>query len=233
MSAMEAAEARLNEEERAAAEAGASQDMRLRPVIGAVDVFEEDEEVPPKDVGRCAPCGCIDRELDDHDRIFLTDGPSIYQSVGYELSLWASLQCNTTLAPSHGKRGRCRRRQKSVSPGACQPPDVECIAWPQGAQHAAGVPASGAVPPDASHLGGHLRLGVPGPRRGASRQDCRPQKGAKRVDAAGVTSQIARVLSADSDTFAGSPLPLSGYAALTQQRCYGHCHSLFRGCSPA
>ena len=60
MSAMEAAEARLNAEERAAAEAGASQDMRLRPVIGAVDVFEEDEdeEVPPKDVGRCACCGC-------------------------------------------------------------------------------------------------------------------------------------------------------------------------------
>ncbi len=60
MSAMEAAEAQLNAEERAAAEAGPSQDMRLRPVIGAVDVFEEDEdeEVPPKDVGRYTVRGC-------------------------------------------------------------------------------------------------------------------------------------------------------------------------------
>ena len=65
MSAMEAAEARLNAEERAAAEAEASLDVRLRPTIGAVDVFEEveEEEVPPKDVGRCALFPKMERKL--------------------------------------------------------------------------------------------------------------------------------------------------------------------------
>ena len=56
MTDMEAAEARLNAEERAAAEAGSSLDLRMRPVIAAMDVFTEDsddEDMPDTSDGRC------------------------------------------------------------------------------------------------------------------------------------------------------------------------------------
>ena len=57
MTDMEAAEARLNAEERAAAEAGSSLELRMRPIIAPMDVFttdSDDEDMPDKDDGRCS-----------------------------------------------------------------------------------------------------------------------------------------------------------------------------------
>ena len=191
MSAMEAAEARLNEEERAAAEAGASQDMRLRPVIGAVDVFEEDEdeEVPPKDVGRCAHWGGSGPRAWCRSKIFVADGARLSIRL-----LCKSLACGLLDAVHRSLptfvRQVCTVRYllRSLPPARASRLTCCASAWLQGAQHAAGVPAGGAVPPDPGHLGGHLRLGVPGPRDGASRQGRRPQKGAKSRYTANVAS---------------------------------------------